>query len=557
MIKHVLLKMTFLLAITMSSITMQAQTTMGKDFYLSVGKNGLATVGSSLAAIQVRVVASKATNVTGTFTANSSLNFSFSLNAGEVRTIDLSASQKDAVYSGATGSSYKSLRIQSTESVSVYVLSRLTGLVDATNILPVNALGAEYYHFSYAPYISGGVGRDDNGYTVVAVENGTSVSENGTYKTTLNAGQVYSSYLTTNTDMTGRRITTSKPAAYFVSNTSRIPNSTVTAADNLFQQMMPVTAWGKVFFVPTTKRGVDRVRIIASQDGTNITQTGGTVKTGSLSNLGKGQFVELEITSAGCYISSNNPIGVCSYIVGYDYSLASADGDPAFAWVSPVEQFVKSTTIAPFIPIIPTASVESHYALIVAATATCDQTTVAVGTGAPTALSGGGWATGAGGYSFYSLPMTIDNKAYTIANPAGLMILGYGMVAGMAYYYLAGSSARDLRATFFVNNDEYWEVDGKSYECKDNLHIKAVLEDASATPGYLTWFVNNVLQPVTDQLEWDLTSVGNYLPAGNYTIRMHVIDQGGNPHDYETTITIKDCTTGPKIPVNPRINKNK
>jgi hypothetical protein len=550
--KHVILKLTFLFAVMMASIPMQAQTTMGKDFYLSVGKNGLATAGSDVA-IQVRVVASKATNVTGTFATNSSLNFSFSLAAGDVRTIDLSEAQRNAIYSGATGSSYKSLRIQSTESVSVYVLSHTLGLVDATNVLPVTSLGKDYYHFSYRPASSGA--RADNGYTVVAVENGTSVSENGTYKTTLSAGQVYSTYNSDALDITGKRITTSKPAAYFVSNSVQVP-TTAGQADCLFQQLMPVTAWGKVFFVPATKRGKERVRIIASQDGTNITQTSGTVISGSLTNLGKGQFVELEITSAGCYISSNKPIGVCSYLVGQYYSgLSSADGDPALAWVSPVEQFVKSTTIAPFVPTVQTALLE-HYALIVAATATRDQTTMAVGNGTFTALSGGGWTTGAGGYSFFSLKLTESAKSYSFANSAGLMVMGYGVGPGEAYYYLAGSAARDLTATFFVNNEEYFYVDGKSYECEDNLHIKAVLEDASAASGYLRWFVNDVLQPVTDQLEWDLTSSGNYLPAGNYTIRMEVDDLSGNTHTYQTTITIKDCPppVGGKIPVNPKID---
>jgi hypothetical protein len=117
--------------------------------------------------------------------------------------------------------------------------------------------------------------------------------------------------------------------------------------------MVPVQAWGKKYAVPASKQGIDRVRIVASQDGTNISQTGGTVKSGSLTNLGKGRFVELEITLAdgGCYIVADKPVGVCSYLVGASYlGFIGATGDPSLACVPPVEQYVDSVTIAPFVP---------------------------------------------------------------------------------------------------------------------------------------------------------------------------------------------------------------
>ncbi|MDR3218336.1 MAG: IgGFc-binding protein, partial [Dysgonamonadaceae bacterium] len=542
--KSFILKLTFLLAILiLSSVAVQAQTTMGKDFYLSVGRNGVTVIGSLN--LQVRLVASRATTVTGTFAGGSGLNFTATLVAGEVRTINLTEAQRTAVYSRDTGRTSKSLRIQSTEPISVYVLSQALGTTDATNVLPVDALGKEYYQISYAPYNASADARED-GYTVVATESGTDVSENGTLKTTLSAGQVYSFYYTG--DMTGRRITASKPVAYFVSNSSaHIPGGSTIAADCLFQQLMSVDRWGKNFFVPPTRRGIERVRIVASENGTTISQTGGSIITGSLS-LSKGQFIELEIklTSRGCYIASNKPIGVCSYLPGYAYSgLTEQSGDPAIAWIPPVEQFVNLTTIAPFVP-LNNSVLTNHYALIIAATATRDQTIMALGNSTTfTGLSGGSWTTGVGtpSYSFYSIPLT--NQSYTFANPAGLAIMGYGLGTAESYYYLAGSAARDLLAAFFVNGEHYLDVDGKKFCGIYDFHITAQLENVNrGIAGYLKWFINGTEQlSARDDEDWTLT-----LTAGSTnTIRMDVIDLNGDTHSYSTTISLCKLL----LPINP------
>jgi hypothetical protein len=151
--------------------------------------------------------------------------------------------------------------------------------------------------------------------------------------------------------------------------------------------MAPVNTWGNNFLVPVSRRGKERVRIVASQNGTTITQTGGTIQTGlgaaSLS-LNAGQFVELEttLTGGGCYISADKPVGVCAYMMGTGYALTYKPGDPALAWVPPIEQTVTGALIAPFAP-SGTTQLTEHYALLVTATTTLGQTTVAIGTGAP------------------------------------------------------------------------------------------------------------------------------------------------------------------------------
>jgi hypothetical protein len=482
-----------------------------------------------------------------------------SVAAGGVYTLDLTSAQKDAVYYDGLGTgtpiytaiTSKSLRVQSNKPVTVYALNQGEYVADATNLLPVNTLGTDYYHFSHTP-MSG-----SDGYTIIATKDGTLVTDNGN-TFVMGAGQVYSHYgpfsSGTGEDFTGRHITSNMPIAYFVTNTSTRITTPVAAADNLFQQMMPVSTWGKKIVVPATKRGAERVRIIASQDNTTITQTGGTQVTGgtgSLPTLNKGQFVELEITRAagGCFISADKPVGVCTYLVSYGYASSSLggylpyqNGDPALSLAPPVEQFVNSATITPFIPVGTVSHLDEHYALIVTATANCTATTMSVGNATPTPVSGG-WTTGANpAYSFCNIQLTNTAQSYTFANSNGLAILGYGLGAMESYYYLAASAARDLSATFYVNGELYSDVNRKRFCGVSTFHLVAVLENINPSPGYLQWYVDNALT-ATDQTDW-------YLPAqkpGEHTIRMQVTDQNGQIRNYETTIRV--CSQG--IPVNP------
>jgi hypothetical protein len=548
--KPIILKLTFLLAIIMSSIGVQAQTTQGTDFYVSFGNNNKKSITD--VSLQIRIVATKATRVTYTFTQNGSQGYR-DIAEGEVYTLVLTEAQKGYVYQPAplTGSSKMSLYIHSTEPVTVYALNQVNFSTDATNLLPVNSLGTDYYHISYVPYRVSNESNYD-ACIIVATENNTTLTIDGVVLNIpqMNKGEVYSIY-PRDIDMTGSHIISNHPIAVFSANTCAKVPSDKSSSDYLFQQMLPVSAWGKKHFVPVTIRETERVRIVASQDNTTITTTGGTVKTGSLT-LNKGQFVELEITLAegGCYISADKPVGVCSYLIGayVQGSLIQKAGDPAIAWVPSVEQFAYSADIAPFIPDGVTELTE-HYAVIVVRTNSISETTMRIGTGVPAGLSGGTWTTGANPeYSFYNLELTDATQSYTFANPNGLLIMGYGLGSQEAYYYLAASALRNISAAFYLNGELYSDVNGKEYCAVSSLHIKSVLENKSTDSGSLQWFVDGNLK-VTDQSEWDL-DLTSLLP-GWHTVRMQVIDLNNQTKIYETKIRICERRSV-MIPVNPK-----
>jgi len=460
-------------AIILQSIfTLQAQTAVGTEFWLTFGQNVLFSYNE--VDLQIRITGGvQAASVTIRFTdLGAPDDVTFSVAPGSIYTHILNNTQKAAVYNTSQGINNRSVHITSSAEVAVSAINQHITSTDATNILPVNALGNEYYQISYTnlheQYFP-------DTYAIVATQDNTQVFHNGVWAATLNKGQVY--HRTSPSDMTGAHITSDKPVAFFAMCRFVYIPANILWGDYLFQQLAPVHTWGKNFFVPVSHLVKDRVRIVVSENNTNISLIDGELKNAAgsqmtLTNLQSGQFVELEVNlnNNGCYIQSDKPIGVCTYLTGGMYN-GFEISDPAQAWLPAIEQTISSALIAPFIP-IDTTNLNQHYALIVTPTATQNNTTVSVG-GAPTALNGGTWRNHSSGYSFYSMPLTNDTASYLFSNPGKLFIMSYGIGEAESYYYLAASAMRDL-----VGIDD----------CSLTLHTTGVSSD-----GFIT-------------LEWQLLS---------------------------------------------------
>jgi len=524
----------------------------GAEFWLTFGRNWRAASVDAVN-LQIRIVGGEHA-ATGTiyFTALGT-SLPFSVGAGQIYTHNLTLAQRQAVYHDNASSTItnRSIRITSTASVAVYALNQHSWSADATNLLPTPILGTEYFHMSYMSNVS--TSRD--AYAVIAIEDATRVYHNGTLMATLNAGQVYFHRADAFIDMTGTHITSNKPIAFFAMNEGvNIPNG-VSASDNLFQQLAPVNTWGTNFFAPVSHRGADRVRIIASQDGTDITQVGGilpvTVPTGSqnrLSNLNAGEWVELEITSNnnGAFISANNPIGVCVYLTGSTYTMPR-EGDPSQAWLPALEQTVRTALLAPFIPLGNTQLVR-HYALVVTPTATKNNTTIRIGTGTEQPLSGGTWHDHSSGWSYYVMRLVVATQSYTFSNMAGLFVLGYGVGNDESYYFLSASAFRTLDAAFYANDIHNQDL-VVTPSNTSQINFRAEMQgDISTQPGHIRWFVNGVEQvSAIDQLTWSTN-----LPNGTYEIVMRILlDDNFTTREIEGTLIVAI----PTIRVNPHVKK--
>ena len=438
--------------------------TKGTDFWLTFGQNReYQPTGSDPVSLQIRIVGGERAATGSIHFTFDNTKVNFSVGAYEVFTYELNATQRQNSYIRVSAHTRRSVRVTTSEPVSVYALNQAYVSTDATNVLPVTALGTEYYHLSYMPAIGMSAVRD--AFAVIVTEDNTRIRRDGTLLTqTFNQGEVYYYTVGNNTtDLSGMSITADKPVAFFAMNQSAYVPFNNAAMDNLFQQLAPVHTWGKNFFIPVSRQKKGIVRLIASQDGTNITNYGGTIQKTiggqeTLKNLKAGQWVELliELSENGCYLQADKPIGVCTYLTGASFAPGNG-GDPAQAWVPAIAQGVRSGLIAPFVPSKGSSSaLERHYAIIVTPTATKDHTVVSIGGAPPTALSGGEWRDhDVAGMSFYDMPLTEDKDSYSYTNTSGgLIIMGYGLGTAESYYYLASSGMKDLATviTHIVTN---------------------------------------------------------------------------------------------------------
>jgi len=562
--RYILLSITFCLLAVGQSFSQVS--TEGTDFCLSFGFNGghmysKDNVRASTLKLEIRIVTSEATHVTLTYTKSNAVR-EYDIPAGTIYVITLTPDEKEwaspSFSQPTSGISTNSVLIHSTKSVSVYALNQYNSITDATNVLPISALGTKYYQLSYASNLAWFENNRKyynkgyyDGFTIVASEDNTSITIGNNSPINLpKAGGVYTYYTNdARTDLTGTRISASKPVAFFVTNTQLfIPDENNGAGDLIFQQLMNVDMWGSKFLVPVTARGLERIRILASQK-TTVTQVGGTLKTdnngsGSMT-IGAGQFIELEINSSskGCYITSTNPVAVCSYMVGNVYATKNnapiVGGDPSMTWIPPLEQTIKQTVIAPFY--MGGASIlRVHYVTIVTPTATKDKTTMAVGTEVPHPLTGGTWIDNNGSdYSYYSLLLDdskVGNTSFSFANPQGIIVLGYGLQDSESYYYLAGSATRDLVPSFYVNSYHFQDLEGMTI-CEAPYNIRGVVDgDAMSTAaGHLIWTLDgNEQKDAQDKLTWTIPT----LTDGTHTITMTVKDISGTSKKIQSTFEV-------------------
>jgi len=434
--------------IALNICLLSAQNTKGRDFWVTFGENGGGNNTTSSIALQIRIVTKNAANVNLLFTDNTSLNRVVAVPANSIQTITLNYQEKLAVHCRTSGITNKSLHITSDEDILVYAATFGAFSSETYNIHPVHLFGNNYFQINYTQQ---SVHNGGEGYMIIATQNNTNVFENGTSVATLNTGQVYTSYIN-GRDRTGYNIISDKPIAYFAANTcAEIPIGSTTGCDCLYEQLFTTQFFGNDFFVPVSSTGADRVRIVATQNNTNIIQTGGIIISGT-TNLNAGQFLELEINQAnrGCYITTDKPVEVALYLKSAIST--NANGDPSIVVVPPISQTEKNIKISPFVA-AGTSTLTTHFALIATPTNTKNSTSVSINGGASVALSGGSWSDNvSAGYSYYNMPLANDYTIYEFSNDNGILVWGYGLGVRESYSYLASSIENEDVEIYFPDN---------------------------------------------------------------------------------------------------------
>ncbi|KAA3439691.1 PKD domain-containing protein [Rufibacter hautae] len=362
----------------------------------------------------------------------------------------------------------KAIHVTSTEPVVVYSHIYHLNKSGATLVLPANTLGRSYYAISYnqTQYLDA---RAASQLMVVALEDNTTLEITPTAPTLggqpagkpfspnrpLMKGEVYQ--VRSLQDLTGTKVESiesgigscKRIAVFSGSSYTAIPEPYTCpgqfSGDNLYQQLYPVSAWGKNFMTAPFKSRMsgDIYRVLASKDNTVITVNGQSVTKNS------GQYHEFENSIAN-YITTSEPVQVTQYTKSQ--LCDDVPSDPEMVLINPVEQTLKNITLysSPFFQI------SSHYINVTMKTADIGSFRL---DGQPVAF------TPVPANPTYSYAQnTVSSGNHTLTADQGFNAIAYGLGNVESYAYSAGANVTNLNQNITVASDSICE--GRSIRFK-------------------------------------------------------------------------------------------
>jgi gliding motility-associated-like protein len=359
----------------------------------------------------------------------------------------------------------KAIHVVTAKPISLYSVISNNARTGGTMVLPTNTLGKEYYTFSYQSSTTANFAE----FTIIATEDATDIEitptkvernskhvANQPFVITLNKGEIYQ-YQAVN-DLSGsyvKSINGCKPIAVFSGNTwasfcelgsTRTPSG----GDNLYQQVFPVSSWGKKFvtapFYNTVNGSTDILRIIVSEDNTTIAVNGSAATANGtvLSNpYAKGSIITF-FSKTPSVIEASNPISVAQYQTSQTCNLNNPNGtanpvftgDPEITVLNPVEQTLNNITVYSKLENVPTAINKFFINVIIK---TID---------APSFRLDGNPVSGFipidGEYSYRIIDVTNSQPQHRLTASGGFSAIAYGYGQVESYAYLAGANIQDF-----------------------------------------------------------------------------------------------------------------
>jgi gliding motility-associated-like protein len=263
--------------------------------------------------------------------------------------------------------SQNGIHIKTDKDVSVYAMNKRQYSADMAVILPTYALGNEYVVVSHWEDGNRNDNRNsDSEFLIVGVEDNTLIEITPSYLTRdsrpasvpyqVSLDQGESHFVRAQGDLTGTKINAvantdseCKKFAVFAGNmyTKVGECDHPDGHDHLFAQMYPTYTWGKEYITVdfNTRSGGDHVKVIASEDDSQIFLNGNYVQT-----LQSGEFLFLKELQGVNYISSDKIISVAQF--SRSQACDNTTGDPFIILINPNEQVLKKITF--FTPSIAT-----------------------------------------------------------------------------------------------------------------------------------------------------------------------------------------------------------
>ncbi len=495
--KHIRLLLTLFIVcfIALPSAFSQDISTQGTEFWVSFMGNGYKTNDGNWVLTQVLVSGKR--DCSGIIeNPNTGWSQDFTVRANNITTISNLESQSYMETSEVEQIVGKGLRIVADDTISVFCTNIANLSFDASYVLPIQALADDYIIQSYDQSTYTGWSTEfeqylTSAFLIVATEDETIINIIPTansvtgqhpageeFSITLDAGEVYqfrSTYYGNARDLSGTRVTSSdcKKIAVFNGNTlTAIPNSR-SSRDLVFEQAMPLQAWGKNFVVTGSYgRNDDYVKITSSANDNVIRKNGEILTT---LGIGESYIFVLNSTESSCFLESTYPAAVFLYNTSYDNNDQS--GDPSMVWIAPIEQRIDEITFTTFNA--DNATLDNHYVNIVVETEDINSVYLDGELLSPLVFSR---VEGNSEYSYVRKEIEHDVHHLSCANGFNAHVYGFGHAKG--YAYLVGSKADNLVATLVINDQSVQLDDTYTYCTEEPVTFFAEIN----YPNYqVTW----------------------------------------------------------------------
>ncbi len=467
-----ILYLLIILTLTLFSGTSLAQdfSNKGKDFYLCFPQH---VPSSNNATLSIFITSDKASS--GTITMpNGAFSGTFNIPANGIQQVQIAWSTNIHISNAESSNGVtnqilkKSIRIKvdaGKPAVVAYAQQWAGARTAATLLLPVNVLGKKYHAVSFtqsgsSPNISRSqfqvIATKDNTVVTITPRKNGQVGTPFTVTFPLAGDMIQYQSADGNAavqDLTGTYIESVAsgsggclPIAVFSGSSNvTIGTSTCTgsSSDPLWQQLYPVSTWGKNFgFVPFLDYpNGNPYRVMASEDNTKVTFDGAQVATLNAGEIYPSAFTPNPVTlTAPTSISADRPICVTQYAQadicsGQPGPASGRVGDPDMVILNPIEQNIRDITIFSSSQQV----ITRQYINILLKT---------IATGSFTingAVPGTAWQPfpTLPGYSFlrHQLP---GAGSYRLTADSGFNAVCYGWGNVESYAYSAGTNVKDL-----------------------------------------------------------------------------------------------------------------
>jgi gliding motility-associated-like protein len=389
----------------------------------------------------------------------------FTVPANAVSTVTMTPTASFCVSTGEVVED-KGLLVQTDKKISLYASNSESKSSDATNILPVEALGDEYYTMSYNAHRGNGTQlvATPEEILIVATEDHTLVtivpaSETGgasgsatvrraagdPFTIRLQRGQTYliKSYLDGVPDnasyfrsITGTYIKATKLIAVFGGHKRAkigCPDGSNNnpSRDNLYQQLSPLRLWGTRYAVVSTGMTEDLYRIVAAYNNTSFTINGVAQLP-----LQRGEYRDYTVPqSEHRFIEADKPVQ--AGLFGESQTCFGVTrGDPFMLALNPVENEITGVTFAA----LPLADIRDQYATIIVQQTATGAVTLTDASHTPLPLT------------FYTIPgsgyayarVQIAHGAHHLQSSVGFTAYVYGFGDAESYAYSVGARFNHL-----------------------------------------------------------------------------------------------------------------